>query len=226
MSESMTNGEIEDVLSSIRRLVGDGKPPSGDSNGGALLLTPALRVPDVAESHAEKRTDEASLEDSLSMLEAEVFGTAQRWKDGVSDPLDLGNLAAWTEEAAQSAPHEADAWEPADGDTPRSFAAATGDVEDAEVTGEDVPAGAEVLKFRHRGSEGGDGAARAPAEGEGENVAKPDIESLLDEDDLRALVAEVLREELKGPLGERITRNVRKLVRREIAQALSALELD
>ena len=58
-----------------------------------------------------------------------------------------------------------------------------------------------------------------------ENVAAPDPESLLDENELRALVAEVLREELKGPLGERITRNVRKLVRREIAQALSNYDL-
>jgi hypothetical protein len=58
-----------------------------------------------------------------------------------------------------------------------------------------------------------------------ENVARPDLDSLLDERDLRALVAEVLREELKGPLGERITRNVRKLVRREIAQVLSSYDL-
>ena len=32
---------------------------------------------------------------------------------------------------------------------------------------------------------------------------------------------EVLREELAGPLGERITRNVRKLVRAEIKRTLS-----
>jgi hypothetical protein len=62
-------------------------------------------------------------------------------------------------------------------------------------------------------------------QGPAENVASPDAESLLDENELRALVAEVLREELKGPLGERITRNVRKLVRREIAQALSNYDL-
>ncbi|MCX7644504.1 MAG: hypothetical protein N2Z62_04310 [Rhodobacteraceae bacterium] len=68
-------------------------------------------------------------------------------------------------------------------------------------------------------------AENLAAEHAAENVARPDIDSLLDERDLRALVAEVLREELKGPLGERITRNVRKLVRREIAQALSSYDL-
>ncbi len=48
----------------------------------------------------------------------------------------------------------------------------------------------------------------------------------LDEEALRELVAKVLREELRGELGERITRNVRKLVRREIAQIISGLEVD
>lgn len=48
----------------------------------------------------------------------------------------------------------------------------------------------------------------------------------LDEEALRALVSEVVREELTGPLGERITRNVRKLVRREIYRILSSQEFD
>ncbi len=42
----------------------------------------------------------------------------------------------------------------------------------------------------------------------------------LDEQALRELVASVVRSELQGALGERITRNVRKLVRREIQRAL------
>lgn len=46
----------------------------------------------------------------------------------------------------------------------------------------------------------------------------------IDEDLLRELVREVLREELAGALGERITRNVRKLVRMEINRTLSAGE--
>jgi hypothetical protein len=50
-------------------------------------------------------------------------------------------------------------------------------------------------------------------------------DSYLDEDGLRDLVASIVREELQGPLGERITRNVRKLVRREIHRALAAHDL-
>lgn len=52
-----------------------------------------------------------------------------------------------------------------------------------------------------------------------------DDPTLIDEEMLRDLVAEIVRQELQGALGERITRNVRKLVRREIHRALSAQEL-
>ncbi|HKL69191.1 hypothetical protein [Salibaculum sp.] len=48
----------------------------------------------------------------------------------------------------------------------------------------------------------------------------------LDAAALRALVAEIVREELQGALGERITRNVRKLVRREIYRILSSQDFD
>ncbi len=51
-------------------------------------------------------------------------------------------------------------------------------------------------------------------------------EAVLDEEMLRELVSDIVREELQGALGERITRNVRKLVRREIHRALTAQELD
>jgi cell pole-organizing protein PopZ len=43
---------------------------------------------------------------------------------------------------------------------------------------------------------------------------------------LRALVAEIIRAELQGALGERITRNVRKLVRREINRVLMSQDFD
>lgn len=51
-------------------------------------------------------------------------------------------------------------------------------------------------------------------------------DQLIDEDALRDLVSNIVRAELQGALGERITRNVRKLVRREIHRALAAQELD
>lgn len=47
----------------------------------------------------------------------------------------------------------------------------------------------------------------------------------LDDAALRALVSDIVREELQGVLGERITRNVRKLVRREIHRLMLSQDL-
>ncbi len=49
--------------------------------------------------------------------------------------------------------------------------------------------------------------------------------AVIDEDALRDMVVDIVRSELQGALGERITRNVRKLVRREIQRALAAHDL-
>jgi len=51
-------------------------------------------------------------------------------------------------------------------------------------------------------------------------------DSILDEETLREIIAEVVREELQGTLGQHITRNVRKMVRREIRLALAVEDLD
>jgi hypothetical protein len=51
-------------------------------------------------------------------------------------------------------------------------------------------------------------------------------DAVLDEDALRELVSDIVRQELEGSLGERITHNVRKLVRRELQRALAAEELE
>jgi hypothetical protein len=51
-------------------------------------------------------------------------------------------------------------------------------------------------------------------------------DGLIDETVLRDMVAQLVREELRGSLGERITQNVRKLVRREIQRALLGQDYD
>ncbi|MEP2028035.1 MAG: hypothetical protein ABJI96_04920 [Paracoccaceae bacterium] len=50
-------------------------------------------------------------------------------------------------------------------------------------------------------------------------------EMVLDEEALREMIADIVRQELSGSMGERITHNVRKLVRRELQRALVAEEL-
>ncbi len=49
---------------------------------------------------------------------------------------------------------------------------------------------------------------------------------VIDPETLHDMVADIVRSELQGVLGERITRNVRKLVRREIHRILSSADLD
>lgn len=73
-------------------------------------------------------------------------------------------------------------------------------------------------------SEARDGAGSADRDDR--DLFLRDDEAVLDEDSLRELVAEIVRQELQGALGERITRNVRKLVRREIHRALTSHELE
>lgn len=63
------------------------------------------------------------------------------------------------------------------------------------------------------------------AMGTGPGFAAEAGEVVFDEAVLRDLVRDLIREELAGSLGERITRNVRKLVRAEIARALAVREL-
>ncbi len=52
-----------------------------------------------------------------------------------------------------------------------------------------------------------------------------DIDVNIDNETLRALVIATVHEELSGEMGERITRNVRKLVRREINRVLATYEI-
>tara|TARA_B110000879_G_scaffold211685_1_gene305164 strand:- start:277 stop:1545 length:1269 start_codon:yes stop_codon:yes gene_type:complete len=81
-------------------------------------------------------------------------------------------------------------------------------------------------------------SVQAAQEAKTAHQAEPDMEErsaaasftaddqVMDEEALRDLVSEIVRSELQGALGERITRNVRKLVRREIHRALTAQEME
>ena len=87
----------------------------------------------------------------------------------------------------------------------------------------------QVRRFADSGPRVADPAATAPefgytAPAQDQGVGGDD--QFLDEEALRDLVTEIVRAELQGALGERITRNVRKLVRREIHRALTAQDLE
>jgi hypothetical protein len=105
---------------------------------------------------------------------------------------------------------------------------------DPDATPEVEPDDADVPPVAHLTALAG-GAAHdgVPDDGSQAEVTNPDETSTkpldlgaLEEEVLRRIVAEAVREELQGALGERITRNVRKLVRREIRLVLAVDELD
>lgn len=89
----------------------------------------------------------------------------------------------------------------------------------------DVPARADVDATEAGDADGADdlmaGGAEAEADEDGD-LFDPLSGADLDIDMLRDMVAEIVRDELRGTLGERITRNLRALVRREIDRALIA----
>lgn len=67
MSDAVTNAEIEDVLTSIRRLVSENhqvarREPEGEASDGPLVLTPALRVLDGELAQRRTPREEARLE--------------------------------------------------------------------------------------------------------------------------------------------------------------------
>lgn len=69
-------------------------------------------------------------------------------------------------------------------------------------------------------------AAGPDADHADDNLFEGMVEQDLDIEALREVVAEIIRQELQGVLGERITRNVRKLVRREINRILETRTLE
>jgi hypothetical protein len=267
MSNPVANVDIEDVLSSIRRLVSN-SPETEDAmsrpaeGADRLVLTPSQRVddtraaapPDRAASKAEATaswaediapplsdtdadtdtdgadlaTEEAEPESIFPQDESEpesIFPQdeddgAEAGAEGTPDPA-LDGIAAMFARHDAAAPT---AWEP-DGDDEDAFAegaeAPALDWRDVDDTGEDAEP--------DRASERAETVERdwgTEAPGDAENAFALDDEAVLDEEALRDLVAEIVREELMGTLGERITRNVRKLVRREIHRALNSQDFD
>ncbi|MGR3519963.1 MAG: hypothetical protein ACU0B5_07130 [Roseovarius sp.] len=145
----------------------------------------------------------------------------------------LEGIAAMFDRYESTAPT---AWEP-DGDDEDAFAEHTAapslEWRDDDDTGEDDGDDNILTGSDHPEETGPRGESGAFARGWDDEVREAESnafaiedEALLDEEALRDLVAEIVRQELMGTLGERITRNVRKLVRREIHRALSSQDFD
>ena len=294
MSDPVTNVEVEDVLSSIRRLVSDDNRPSMKTatpvklSPDRLVLTPALRVED------DQDEDEAVVEPTIQAWsefgagpedqDANLADRSENNSDATSDVYEPEQAEAVQDhdEQPQEETHdvsEAPAAEPfvlesvvnyaepemdapfeeiADADIPDHEAEAaffadqsesltskiaaleavigkTDDQWEPDDTGSSDYSGTEApsMKWDDVGSDNdadnaeGDNAETVEVDVEPQQAAfSQSADEILDEDALRDIVSEIVREELQGALGERITRNVRKLVRREIHGALAAQELE
>jgi hypothetical protein len=218
MSERVTNLELEDVLSSIRRLVTNAAPaPVAPAAPDRLILTPSLRVaspaPVPVEAPAEVPVTAQSLARTIAELETALGVAPGEWEpDGsetvpVADWSDMQPLAFRPALVPEPEPQPAPVADSPEPEAPSFISRRTA----APVEPSDADEDAELEAFL-----AGDSASQEPTT-EG-------AELTIDEASLRAMVADVLREELQGELGERITRNVRKLVRREIYRVLNSEE--
>jgi hypothetical protein len=233
----MTNVQIEDVLSSIRRLVSEDLRPGARPTASAsrpandkLVLTPALRIvpedrpPATEPPRPPTPTETTEAFDPLprraaaAALEAALSGRADDWEPDGSEVTVLGAedwAVEW--EAETAAPPEFISSRATPASAPVAAAPdAQGQVDEGPEAPMDWTDTLDPEAEQVRPS------ARFTLYEEEVEAEAP----FLDEDVLRELIRDILREELQGALGERITRNVRKLVRAEIARALAARDFD
>ena len=227
MSDALTNSEIEDVLTSVRRLVTHdarrGEAGAAGGAGGRLILTQAQRVdavsavapkadtPVVPRTSAEPDTPSAApalaplsnapdfrrLEATIAELEAAVSASGSVFEPDGSEAAPASNVTALYAKPSFLHTNAAEGVSPQP--APVAPAAPTARPET------DAP------------------AMEMP---EDTGIDDDDLfETVIDEATLRILVAQIVREELHGQLGERITLQVRKLVRSEIAKALDSRDL-
>lgn len=269
MSEPLSSTEIEDVLSSIRRLVSEDMRPlpraaaTAAVVGEKLILTPALRVVQDDETATNPATPmfvavprvQLSLPERAADPEPSVLGLVvasvgaavdaqpEDWEAETGDPQPVtgfhSEASFQSRDWALPAPPivEPPVVEPVQSEPPLVAVGHFEMVAEAEVEA-DLPGWAQ----HEDGAEPPDAAdpvihgsiepdpvwADAAEASVIASLTEPEAEPddgfdgmRFDEDVLRELVRDILREELAGRMGERITRNIRKLVRAEIARTLA-----
>lgn len=215
MTEAMSRREIEDVLSSIRRIVShDVHPTAAPAPQGAshdkLLLTSALRVdavmtdasedelPPVADDGLPSGATDASDETAVAPVLVHDAAAPNRPASSLLARISTASMAP----SMHPAPVP-----DSDPAMPQT---------DIHTSIEDSALEATLARLE---------AALATtvqpdlANRPSEDATATDDE-IIDEGVLYQIVAHIVRQELQGELGEKITRNIRKLVRSEVAREL------
>ncbi len=249
MSDPVSNVEIEDVLTSIRRLVSDGEwgqspaprrdavaeKPAEPEVPAKFVLTPALRIvePSVQQDEHQEEPSEEHLHQDEDSSSGEQDDHYEEQPVHEEQDMPHDEVSANEEEGAHEVEHQSveasdDHERPSLEDVIADLEAAVEHSHEWEDVADDYDDDGEELTFETNGFEASetftsDVADQAfSAELDEDLAAYMDDENIIDEEALRKLVAEVIRQELQGALGERITRNVRKLVRREIYRILAS----
>jgi hypothetical protein len=218
MSDPVTNADTEDVLTQVRRLVLQGTPrEAADSR---LVLTPAQRVAERPDRAEPPRADHAG--EPLPEPAAAPRALAPEAPLQLADPLAPASARAEGARGIEAALRTG-AWEP---DGSEALDRMLGRALDEALDASALP----VLRRRAQRAAQAE-PAPSPARPAGPSpapqpsparLAAEEALPALDEGVLRALVVDVVRAELQGELGERITRNLRRLVRREVFRALES----
>lgn len=224
------DAEIVDAAAAQDRAAAD----LADAGPGAL----ATDGPPDAEPAA--LTDDATAtawEDALALNEGEVLAgpaVTEPWID--SQPTEGQSTEAQYTEDQSDAPMADDweqgepAWSPADDPVPFVPLRRRAEQLSARLASGEVPAAslADTSEVAPPAEVPADvGADVGAGRGATEFVDADGMPlAVLDEAALHEIVRQTLRIELQGELGERITRNIRKLVRAEINRALLARDLD
>ena len=259
MSEAMSSVEIEDVLSSIRRLVSEdfrpaarqaAAPVAAPQPDEKLLLTPAFRVvgdkdfahvlaapAPVARPAPLPRLHlgvDPAVGEALATLERAVEAQEIEWESEVGDPLPPVASMEWTEDGWANVEVATEAAAPAFTAEPEvpSWAQTDPD-QDTDDHAADLDPAAPIAEPDDIWADRAEAEVVAELNGPDRPAtnqtvsAEPLLDELtFDEQVLRDVVRDLIREELQGALGERITRNVRKLVRAEIARAIATQDLE
>lgn len=208
MSNMARTDEIDELVSSVRDFVAHKEEQKAKAEE-RLILKAAQRVsgvsPETVEPWREQQPDAATA------------GQAAHSNVLILEPdqtQDRAGLEATIAELEAAVTAQSDDWE-ADGGESFAQSAWAASAFKAPAEGQAPDSDADAAEA------GDDDVADETPEA---SIAA-DVAAGLDEDALRALVVAMVHEELGGELGERITRNVRKLVRREINRVLTSREL-
>lgn len=205
----------------------------------------AAEMPDENDQPLDRSNE---LKARVAEFEEVVARQSDQWDpDGASSDANSGETGSplpWEEDLGDSEAADADAEQDIDIAAKLSAKDAAQAVEDAAIVAEDEaedPAPAEGASTQAQeqpeddipenfaaddGSQDLDAAQHSGSQTADSAEFLGANDDFLDEDALRDLVADIVRQELQGALGERITRNVRKLVRREIYRAMASQELN